>query len=648
MSVRQLFTSTGATVTIGHRIGKGGEGSVHQVDSNRQHVAKICNNPPDADKQDKLRLMATLTDPGISKLSAWPLDTLHLSPGGPMRGFLMPNASGYVPAHQIYNSGHRKQTHEELSWAHLVFIARNTAYSFSEVRKRGVVIGDVNENSVMIAPANGHVMLIDVDSFQVSVNGRVFPSLVGVPDFTPPELHTVSSFSQVTRVPNHDCFGLAILIFQLLLGGRHPFAGTPLPQRNDVGNDMSVDIRSFRFADAPDNSLRGLVAPPAAVPAGMLPSAMRAMFTQAFTEQGARQRPTAAQWVVELDQLRAHTRVCSVNGHHSFPTSAGSCPWCVLDRRGIAHFVTQQIAAKVQAAKIAIPALWTQISSIPPPAPIVLPPTTELVVIASALPETLTSKRIPRTVWPISGVLSVVAILVGFWPVSIALLVATGVWQYFFDKPRRVERLRRLQAKQEALAAQERVRREAAELGPEGFEAVRLSLAKLYDEYTVEIPKRVRQTLTEFENSVRLRQLQRHLERQYVDQASISGVGPALKRRLAAYGINTAADVNQYRIMEIPGFGPAKTTAVLTWRVSCEGKFRYNPSDPATTREREQSVAVHETRKRAIENALQIGRDELQRRRQLPSAIRTAMEQKLVLAARQVAQATADLRLMGL
>ncbi len=63
MSVRQLFTSTGATVTIGHRIGKGGEGSVHQVDSNRQHVAKIYNNPPDADKQDKLRLMATLTDP---------------------------------------------------------------------------------------------------------------------------------------------------------------------------------------------------------------------------------------------------------------------------------------------------------------------------------------------------------------------------------------------------------------------------------------------------------------------------------------------------------------------------------------------------------------------------------------------------------
>ncbi len=175
------------------------------------------------------------------------------------------------------------------------------------------------------------------------------------------------------------------------------------------------------------------------------------------------------------------------------------------------------------------------------------------------------------------------------------------------------------------------------------------SRCQLYDEYTVEAPKRVRQTLTEFENSVRLRQLQRHLERQYVDQASISGVGPALrKRRLAAYGINTAADVNQYRIMEIPGFGPAKTTAVLTWRVSCEGKFRYNPSDPATTREREQSVAVHETRKRAIENALQIGRDELQRRRQLPSAIRTAMEQKLVLAARQVAQATADLRLMGL
>ena len=256
------------------------------------------------------------------------------------------------------------------------------------------------------------------------------------------------------------------------------------------------------------------------------------------------------------------------------------------------------------------------------------------------------SRKVPAVGWAIVAILSVVAVILRLWPIAIVLIAAAGVGQYVYGKPRRLEKARRLLATHDALEAQQRVALEAADLGPDGFEAVRGRLAELYDEYTVEIPKRVARALAEFDRTARQRQLRHYLERQYVDQASISGVGPGLKRRLAAYGINTAADVDKDQIMEMPGFGPAKTGAVLAWRESRERKFQYNQHDPATMREREQSIAAHEQRRRAIENALGKGRDELQRRSQLPAATRAAMEQKLTLAARQVAQATADLSLL--
>src|SRR5712691_4689158 len=70
------------------------------------------------------------------------------------------------------------------------------------------------------------VTLVDTDSFQVCEphNGVVYRCPVGKPEFTPPELQGCP-FAQVDRAPEHDLFGLAVLLFQLLMEGTHPFAG---------------------------------------------------------------------------------------------------------------------------------------------------------------------------------------------------------------------------------------------------------------------------------------------------------------------------------------------------------------------------------------------------------------------------------------
>src|SRR5205085_2977941 len=68
---------------------------------------------------------------------------------------------------------------------------------------------------------------VDTDSFQVRdpQTGTVYRCPVGKPDFTPAELQG-ETFREVDRTPEHDRFGLAVLLFLLLMEGTHPFAGS--------------------------------------------------------------------------------------------------------------------------------------------------------------------------------------------------------------------------------------------------------------------------------------------------------------------------------------------------------------------------------------------------------------------------------------
>ncbi len=87
---RKLYTSKGMPVDIGRELGKGGEGSVFEVPSLSDQVAKLYHKAPDSNKQAKLSFMASTADAQLLNYVAWPQDTLHPSRGGPVIGFLMP------------------------------------------------------------------------------------------------------------------------------------------------------------------------------------------------------------------------------------------------------------------------------------------------------------------------------------------------------------------------------------------------------------------------------------------------------------------------------------------------------------------------------------------------------------------------------
>jgi DNA-binding helix-hairpin-helix protein with protein kinase domain len=102
------------------------------------------------------------------------------------------------------------------------------------------------------------VRLIDCDGFQLTHKGRTHTCDVGVPTHQPPELQGKKSFRGLVRTQNHDNFGLAVLVFQLLFLARHPFSGTYA----EGAMPLERAIQEHRFVYGAEAAKRGMTPPP--------------------------------------------------------------------------------------------------------------------------------------------------------------------------------------------------------------------------------------------------------------------------------------------------------------------------------------------------------------------------------------------------
>ena len=138
----------------------------------------------------------------------------------------------------------------------------------------------------------------------------------------------------MVRTPVHDAFGLAVVVFQLLFMGRHPFSG------RFAGGEMPIEraIREHRFAYS-SRTDTGMTPPPGAARLSDFPDEIRAMFEAAFGRTSSA-RPDATRWAEALRRLGGALSKCPVNPMHFSPSAAGSCAWCRMERElGIVLFV---------------------------------------------------------------------------------------------------------------------------------------------------------------------------------------------------------------------------------------------------------------------------------------------------------------------
>ena len=647
--VQTLFTSKGAPVNIGRELGKGGEGSVFEVPSLSYQVAKVYhpNKLPPPKKQAKLSFMSASPDAHDSQFVnyvAWPQETLHPTRGGPVIGFLLPKVSGKAPIHMVYSPAHRKQDHPNAGFDFLLYVARNVAATFESVHSHGYVIGDVNQDSFFVG-SDAKVVLIDSDSFQVNARGTMHLCEVGVSHFTPPELQSISSFDTVTRTTNHDNFGLALLLFHILFGGRHPFSGVPL--KNGVGDALETDIKNFCYAYARDSQSRGSSPPPRSIPISILSDAVESMFHLAFTEKGASGvRPTARQWVAALDGVRGRLKKCSASSMHVFPDHLGSCPWCALEQQGVVYFLDLGTTYTATSSGFVLAHVWALIEQVPPPPAVPSTPTSQnFTVKPKELPSNVPGSTTIGFYRLLALLLAVVVIGAESKAWFFAVIGAIVGWVMAGNvgaEQRKLERQTRKAALDWAQREYDQVVTWLKQCGPEGFLAKRKEITSLRDEY-INLGQAEKAALDDLRTTAHRRQLHKFLDRCFIDQASIKDLGPARKAALRSFGIETAADVERNRVRQVKGFGERLTASLMDWRMSCERRFTFNPNQAVSDTERSQIHSRFAAKKASIESQLSNGASDLHRFSKESAAKAAGLKNQAEWAAQKLAQAQADL-----
>ncbi len=322
---------TRVAVDVSASLGKGGEARVFPVLDQKQWCAKVYHTPAETQAR---KLQAMLSNPPEDPMSArdhisiaWPVDLLrYMYNGQGLAGFLMPRVEAMRPVFSVYNPMTRRQNTPLFNWLYLHRAARNMAAAIRALHQRGYVVGDINESNILVSDT-ALVTLVDCDSFQVrdQERGRVYRCMVGKPEFTPPELQN-KNFRLVDRLPEHDRFGMAALIFLMLMEGTHPFAGIYQGEGEPPPHEERISKGHYTYSSSPV-PYRPM---PFAPPVGMLHPSLRQLFSRCF-EQGCfdpQSRPLPEEWMAALQQAEENLLPCSVNPLHMYGSHLPGCPWC--------------------------------------------------------------------------------------------------------------------------------------------------------------------------------------------------------------------------------------------------------------------------------------------------------------------------------
>ncbi|MEW8054163.1 MAG: hypothetical protein AB2796_02515 [Candidatus Thiodiazotropha sp.] len=315
----RLNSSTGQiALDTNQMLGSGGEAKVYPVKGDRRLVAKVYHQPT-TERGEKLRAMLSHppVDPGASqgRISiAWPVDVLT-DAGGAVVGYLMPALRGTYPFSVVYHPGARRQSLPPgFDYRYLLRTAHNLSAAVAAIHDMGYVIGDLNDCNILVQP-DATVTIIDCDSFQVGP----YLCLVGRPEFTAPEVAGMN-LSVTGRTVEQDRFALAVLVYQLLMSGYHPYAG--------VGEPGAIAER-INAGLCPHAS--GGPKPPRGAPMlDWLPPSLQKMVRGAFVDghNAPSTRPSAKDWSDQLLQVEKDLIGCRRNGSHAHFSHIPKCPAC--------------------------------------------------------------------------------------------------------------------------------------------------------------------------------------------------------------------------------------------------------------------------------------------------------------------------------
>lgn len=660
MTPPRFFDQRGREVLLAGELKRGGEGAVYEVAGTSDVLAKLYLQPPSAQKSAKLTWMAAHAAPELLKFAAWPTSTLHARPGGPALGFVMPRVRGYKEVHLLYSPQSRRREFPSADLKFLLHTAVNCASAFSVVHAQGHLVGDVNEGNLLVSPRDATVRLIDCDSFQVRTLSQVMLCEVGVPLFTPPELQG-HAFGKTARTPNHDHFGLAVLLFQLLFVGRHPFSGRFLGQGTDMPPERA--IREFRFAYGQGAARAQMEPPPFSPPLAFLPVELGALFERAFNPGAiSGGRPSATEWRSSLAVALKGLVSCPKDAAHSYPYQAGACPWCRIESSGGPVFfaaLPSGSAAVFVCRESDLDGLWAQLAQVPTLS--LVAPSAPLGLAGQPLPADVSASIKQRTQARLLGAASGITFLLALTAVTLVssplgavvldffacglAVGATLSWQRFrkgdalkatlagrqaaFEHARtELTQARTLWA--QATAAGEKITQERQHL-----DILRAQYKRLQSEFDEEMQQLQRNREAD--------QRVEYLRRALIYRHTIRSIGPGRKATLRSYGFESAYDVLNKRLEVVPGFGPGLSANLRAWANGISSNFRFDHRKGVNEQTKLALVAKYQSRQVQLRGAIDQAISQLQAQTRRVGESAAVLARRLKASLTSATQAELDL-----
>jgi DNA-binding helix-hairpin-helix protein with protein kinase domain len=290
----KVFDKYGSPKVLGNLIARGGEGSVYLLPEKQGVLVKIYHQEKletnNHEYQTKIDAMIGVQEQFKDIDVCWPLLSVYDS-SRQWIGYAMKQGFG-KPMRLLAHAVAYKKDFPNLNRVILVRFLLNFLKTIEALHSREVYIGDYNMLNFLCDNTNNKVTLIDCDSYQITIGNKQYPCPVGSPDMTPVE-HQNMDFKRVTRTKESEAFSLAIIIFECLMLGRHPY---------DVvdGDDPVTNLRNAHFPYGKGNS--GIPVGPWYNIWSHMPHKLKALFIQTFTSgvTDLNLRPSVPMWHKEL------------------------------------------------------------------------------------------------------------------------------------------------------------------------------------------------------------------------------------------------------------------------------------------------------------------------------------------------------------
>ena len=317
-------------------LGEGADATVHAIAGHPDFVAKLYRTP-DAARRAKLEAMlAAAPNRSVTAHAgarvvelAWPEVLLTPPDADALAGFVMPSVDLSTAALLAALLSARGRDAADLTHdvRFRVAAAANLAAAVAELHALGHHVIDLKPSNLHVYRTSALVAVLDCDGMSVrGPDGERFPAHQYTDGYIAPEALRRRDRPEALGEPQ-DRFALAVVVFQLLGNGLHPFQGVPNRAARDVPTTNGERIAAGLY---PYGSGARTLAPPPASPFAFLDTRTQTLFDRAF-DASPDARPSAADWRDHLRALLADELAsCPENPDHA-RFGDKLCAGCELD-----------------------------------------------------------------------------------------------------------------------------------------------------------------------------------------------------------------------------------------------------------------------------------------------------------------------------